>query len=251
MKDRTRLLRVMGRPCSVPGCGRKSSGARRLCDSHATHRKRHGHELQEGVRVGEITETKKFIRRWIRSRANGDRIWQGILADWQKCRDDALAEMRAVNQPGRVGRSWLMSAWRDIINVGSSADAEKIILTVMAVVWLREYQPRRFVDDTALLYQISRRFRTLSEHNVCTWENSSQGEPRRCYRTPAPRHAHALGGMLLARIGVHAIAIHNKWSTERAEAQARRQKTLSAIAESEDPQGVTPEDGLININKEN
>lgn len=233
MKDRTRLLRVIGRVCSVPGCGRKSSGARRLCDTHATHRKRHGHELQEGVRVGEIVSIKRWLRQWIRSRANGEKVWQGILADWQKCRDEALAGMRVMQEPGKVGFAWMRDALRDIVHVGGDVDPETVVLTVMAVVLLREDNPRRFKDDNALLFQISRRFRTLSEFNVSVWENSSKGEPRRCYRTPAPRHAKLLGETLMGALGVHAIAIHSKWSAEQAAKQKARRSTLAAISESE------------------
>lgn len=231
--DRTRLYRAVGRPCTVPGCGRKSDGARRLCAKHRTHRDRHGHELQSGVRTGELTPIKKWIRAWIRSRANGDKIWQGILADWQRCRDDALTGLREMQQPGRAGYSWMRDALRDIVEVGSDADPEAVFLTVMAVVLLHEQDPRRFKDHRALLFQVSRRFRSLSARNRKTWNKSHNGEPRFCYTTPSPRHAAVVGETLLHAIGAHAVAIHNRWATEIAQKQAARQATLEAINTNE------------------
>lgn len=232
MDSRERLHRHTGRPCKVRGCERRSTGPRRLCCAHAINRQRHGHELQTGVRVSEIASTKKWLRKWIRSRASGDKIWQGILDDWQLLRDKARAGLREMQMPGKAGYAWMYHALWDIVKVGGDADPEDVVLTVMAMTCLREDNPRRFVDDRSFRFQVSRRFRTLSEHNVSTWTNSHQGKPRRCYRTPSPRHANIIGDMLM-EVGVHGLAIHMKWATEMAEAQARRQATASAISQSE------------------
>jgi hypothetical protein len=198
--------------------------------------------LQVGVRSGELTETKKLLRRWISARPNGDKIWQGILSDWQRCHDDAAAGLRAMMVPGAVGYAWMRHALRDIDDVGNNVEPERVVLTVMAVVWLHQDNPRRFKDHRALLFQISRRFRTLYEGNVQTWSSSSNGQPRRCYNTPSPRIAQVIGETLMKAVGVHAAAIHNRWVTEFLARQDARRATALAISNGAEPLASNPED---------
>lgn len=219
-----------GRVCRVRGCGKIAHGAGVYCDKHWTARKRHGDAEQIGVLSGELTPIKAHLKKWIKSRKNADDIWRGVRDAWRQCREKALAEMRTIEGGTNVGIAWKMAALRDVIIVGGDADEDQIILTVMAVAYLRADNPKRFMSDRAVLFQIARRFRTLSDVNVGEFYNHKTGLMHRVYRTPAPRHAQLLGQMLMEAIGVHGLAIHNKEGTERAKVQAQRQAALTAIA---------------------
>jgi hypothetical protein len=217
--------------CRVGGCGRAAEGFGRLCNTHKTRERRHGHAEQSPVSAAELRPYAKHIKQWIAKRRNSDAIWTNLRTAYGALVKDAEGELRAADERHvRVRPRYL--AWRDIINVAGTADEDTAILTLIGFGYLTFDKPKRFRSDKAAFVQCARRFRALSDVHVAEFYSEKDRRSHRVYRDPSPAQALFLGQLLMSKMGVVGGAIHSKMIAAEAASKVALSTTLEAIAQS-------------------
>lgn len=208
--------------CSVSGCGRRTTGHSRYCNSHKTRSRRHGHPKQGAVTKAELKPYRKAVAEWMDV---GDR-WSKVLPVW-----DGLVRwahgVRAVRLSGKPMCRFTADMAAEVLHVAADVEAKDVVEVVAGMCLMEEGDRRRFRSDDAFRVQVARRFRGLTETNAgCYWDQA-EGRMKRVYRDPSPRVSVMLGQVLVERLGVVGVYVHR--ARERDD-EARR-VMVRALAE--------------------
>ena len=107
---------------------------------------------------GELTRAKTHVRRLIDCRSNAEAIWAKLITSLEQVKAEALAEVRQMDTS--VHFRWKLAAERDIVTTCQEAQAEDVILTMVALGYMASLDGRRFQTDTAWFMTAGRRFVT-------------------------------------------------------------------------------------------
>ena len=207
--------------CHAPGCTAETSRWGKLCSTHKSRQRRHGHPSQQGISKTELTPYLAIIRqRWAN---NPDSLlWSSLEARWlalvDHCRGVVAAYLngRAMNRNER-------QACAEVQKLADHVEARDVIETALALYLMHEQAPRRFVSDDAFRYQLSRRLRGLADVNAGTWFDQTTGKVKRVYRDLPAITTMVMGAMLAETFGVAGLLLARR---EEDDAERRRRETL-------------------------
>lgn len=182
---------------------------------------------QEAISVAELKPYVAWLEAWIARRKSGDTIRKHLRELWKAAVTWAEGETRA--HAGRLAKAYHRGTWRDILKVAGEVDADKIAMTCVAMVVMREQHPSRFKSDRAFWVQLARRFRTLTDHHVATYWDNAQGRQKRVYRNPGPRQGEYLGSTLGKTFGAVGLKIAETIHREQEEEKDRVKRALDAV----------------------
>lgn len=184
------------RNCKITGCGNAVAGYSTYCSSHAKTKARHGHPLQKPINRRDLKPFESRIDNWLDTRASSDA--RPILFDlWGKMHTDARTYRDRCGHGRPFQRNHLQAA-ETIIRVGREEQREKAIVRLLAMGYLRQFDPRRFHDAKAFGFQCARQVRSLTDSSVGIYWDSVAQRPKRVYRDVSPKTLRALAGMVYA-----------------------------------------------------
>lgn len=202
--------------CKIPGCKGQGSRYGRLCNSHKSRARRHGHPLQEGVTKQELKPYLEAVRRRFEARPENNAM-AGTKQRLYGLVDNSKVTVAAYYRGQPTHRNQLIAA-QEILKVSEAVPAEAVIETVLAMYLLADADSHRFRSDEAFLFQVSRRVRALTNMNVGTYYDPQSSQVKRVYRDLTPKSSRQLGLVLIETLGVAGLIIAN---LEREEQKAR------------------------------
>lgn len=220
-----------------PGGGRYAASFRTLCSAHGERDRRHGDPLQEAIRATELTPYIRTLRR--RQKLRPDALaWAALETRWgrlaQACRDTGT-----LYGTGEPMNKWEVEAAGEIVKVADQATAEAAWHVAVAMVMLREAEPRRFRSERAFRVQLGRRIRQLALSNRGSFWHPGEGRFKLTYRDPSPRAAALVGEMLAEVFGVAGIYLSRQEQVEVDAAAAERAAFYRALDDVA-PMGSAP-----------
>lgn len=227
----------------IPGCNRGPGGGayaasfRTLCSAHGERDRRHGDPLQEAIRATELAPYIRTLRR--RQKLRPDALaWTALENRWgrlaQTCRDTGKLFLS-----GEPMNRWEVEAAGEIVKVADQATAEAAWSVAVAMVMLREAEPRRFQSERAFRVQLGRRIRQLALSNRASFWHPGEGRFRMTYRDPSPRAAVLVGDMLAEVFGVAGMWLARQEQADTEAAAAERTAFYRALDDVA-PMGAAP-----------
>lgn len=129
----------------------------------------------------------------------------------------------ALRAAGRPGVSWRLSAAFEVTRLSRSVSPREVLVTVAAMMLMRETEGRRFVTDRSFKVQVVRRVRGLTDANATDYRDFVTGKSRRTYSELSPRASSVMGDWLLDALAVGGQFIARKELQDRqAKAKARQ-----------------------------
>ncbi|MBG1230895.1 hypothetical protein [Aestuariivirga litoralis] len=114
------------------------------------------------------------------------------------------------------------------IQVLSEAAADKVIYSLLAVAYLREDNPRRFINDRNYFISVARRFRSLGSSQFNTY-SKSEGERRQVLGDLKPEASFQLGQMLMTAFGPLGMRLCQQEQERLRGAADRKQAAITAL----------------------
>lgn len=185
----------MTRTCSVTGCGKPVTGYGKYCPNHAKTKARHGHPLQRGVLRHELKPFEKVVEKWLSERSSPDAL--PILLD--KVEGIAAEASIYCERPshGRPFQRHKLQASDTILRVHQENKAHEVVIRMLAMGYLRHFDPRRFQSDEAFHVQLARQFRTLTDTNAGIYWDHKEGRTKKVYRDVPARTLRVLANIIL------------------------------------------------------
>jgi hypothetical protein len=162
------------------------------------------------------------VRRLLGSRSNGEAVWAKLIAALDQVKSEALAEVRQMETS--VHFRWKLAAERDILTTCREAQAEDIILTMLALGYMVSADGCRFETDAAWFMSAGRRFRLLARSHYTASTSPTTGKRHWTPTDVAPKRLHHLGVRLLSMFAPPAFALRSE------EITAARQKKEARTA---------------------
>lgn len=227
----------------IPSCGRPPGGGTfaasftTLCDAHRERDRRHGDPLQEGIRAAHLAPFIRALRSRQKLRPDAlawaalERRWEGLV---QACR--ATVKLYEAGVPAN---RWQVEAAGEVVKIADQATAEAAWQVAVAMVMMREAEPRRFQSDRAFRVQLGRRTRQLALSSRATYWDPKRGRFKGVYRDLSPRAAVLVGDMLAE---VFCVAGLFFFQQDKAEAEAKAAEREGYYAALRD---VTPLGGAL------
>lgn len=206
----------------ISGCNRRPGGGtfaasfRTLCAAHGERDRRHGDPLQEAIRAPELAPYIRALRN--RQKLRPDALaWAALERRWE-CLVRACQDVGKLHASGEPGNRWQVEASAEIVKIAEQATAEAAWHIAVAMVMLREAEPRRFQTERSFRVQVGRRTRQLALSNRGSYWNPAQCRFKGVYRDPSPRAAVLVGDMLVEVFSVAGIYFSRQ---DQAEAEAK------------------------------
>lgn len=211
------------------GCQRKASGYSRLCNSHKTHDRRHGHPLQKGITKSDLRSYRTQVDTWIKQHPRDD-IWSRLRAQLSNLREEAEAHVRSYER-GKPAYGHRVFAYRSIVEICEEATEKEIIETALAMVLLREFDPFAFKSDQAFWVQMARRVRGLSSTAYGSYWDPDTQRTKTYYRYPSNKAQVALGRIVVEAFGLSGITIAKDIKNRKKSGKEIRRAVMEATTE--------------------
>lgn len=186
----------MNYTCSVAGCAKKAKRHGGPCSKHQINRRRHGHEKQVPVSAFELRRHARHVRKLIDCRPNREDIWTSLLAAHDMLLSQANAEVSVAKASKGIVHRPAYEAAQAIVTVCSEAQAEDVVIILVTLGYLQEFDPKRFVSDDAFRMTMALRFRRLASSSFYRTINPSTGAKLRPSHEFPPRTQLMLGRRL-------------------------------------------------------
>lgn len=211
----------MNRTCQVAGCSTPAaSGFSPYCSAHRANFRRHGEADQKAVTKSHVKPYLELVKARVAKNPHSP-AWTTLQARWRALVDHA-EHISAQYERGRPGSRIERLAAQEIIKLAKDVEARAVVEMTMAMVMMRELNPRCFRSDRAFWVQLGRRVRGLADLNYGERYVHATGKVRRCYRELSPRAGTVLGRWLAETLGVGGLhlarleqADHEKQLAER------------------------------------
>jgi hypothetical protein len=131
---------------------------------------------------------------------------------------------------GRPGSRIERLAAQEIIKLGKTLEARAVVEMTMAMVMMREMNPRYFQSDRAFWVQLGRRVRGLTDLNYGERYVHATGKVRRCYRELSPKAGTVLGRWLAETLGVGGLHLARLEQADQKKQLAERRDLHDALS---------------------
>lgn len=203
--------------CCVTGCRREAARHSSACLTHIINRRRWGHYTQPPLKKGEVTQSRKHVRKLLVSRPNAGSLWEKLRVALVTMKDDTRATRReAENGKTFVGLPYHVAGLLQTIFEETSE--EDIILTAVGIGYLSAHDPRRFKTDDAFFASMGRRMLMLARSRYEGHISKVNGTRHWVFRETKPKHALEVGRMFARTFGAFGMKLHE---IEGAEAKAK------------------------------
>lgn len=219
----------MTRYCQVPGCG--LSAATRFathCRSHRANLRRHGEVDQQAITKTHIKPYLKLTQSRIAKNAHSP-AWTTLDARWRALVDHAQRVIAKYESGQPCSRFEKLAAY-EIAKLGENVDTRTVVEMTIAMVMLRELEPRCFRSDRAFWLQLSRRVRGLTDLNFGERYVHATGKVKRCYRELSPRAGIILGKWLAEALGIGGLHLARIEKEDAERRDASRRELANALS---------------------
>lgn len=161
---------------------------------------------------------------WINAKNHAETIWKQLEARW----DEVVKWSEVTDRQWKAGRAMPRpnrEAAQEVLKLSQKVEPRAVIETVVAMGYMFQDNPRRFIDDHAFRIQLVRRTRGLTDVNAGSWYDHDTGKVKRVYRELRPKSSKVLGKVLIEALGVVGLMIHQKVM----EAETRSRETKRAL----------------------
>jgi hypothetical protein len=214
--------------CSVPGCGKPTSGYSKHCSHHRQSLRRHGAETQDGVTVHEL---RPFIKRVAARYAKNpsSEAWVILRHRWETLAAQARSTLDKYLAGTPASRTTIEAA-DQIRAVADNVSPDEVVHTALALYLMQDEQPRRFRTDRGFSFQLVRRIRGLTAINAGAYWDQKANRPKRVYRDLPPRVVETLAGWLTEAFGAAGVMLARR-EQQDAEKQRDEGKRLASALE--------------------
>lgn len=193
----------MSKSCRVSGCNNPvRSGLSTMCESHRQRWRRHGDPLQETISQKDIRPNVRLVERLIKRDTSG-KIEAGLRQINTLLELSAQEVVSEYYHQGRpMNKTWVKANY-EILKVIKGSNAIQIGITIAAVFLLQRDDPRRFVSDRGMIFQLVRKFRSLSDLNIGSYYNHETGKVTKVYKD--------LSAKVIEYMGKRIIEYYKSW----------------------------------------
>lgn len=222
----------MSRTCRFPGCwSPAASSFAAYCTSHRTSFRRHGAPDQRAITKTILKPYLKSVR--ARIAKNPDNVaWVTLDNRWRALADHARAIVSDYHK-GRAGSRFERAAAFEVLKLSDDIAPRVVVEVTVAMVMMRELEPRQFRSDRAFWMQVARRVRGITDLNFGERWDNARGRVRRCYRDLTPRASVILGHWLVETLGVggqHLARLQQAEWEQKAKERQELHEALSNLA---------------------
>lgn len=219
----------MNRLCGVRNCS--SPTASRFagyCHLHQANQRRHGHVDQRAVSKAQTKRYIATVRARIAKNAHNP-AWTTLDERWRALVERANEIVARFERGAPCSRFEKIAAY-EVVKLGGDVPPRAVVEMTLAMVLMRELEPRSFVSDGAFWVQVARRVRGLTDLNYGERYIHSTGKVRRCYRELSPRAAIMLGRWLAETLGIGGLHIARLERADSEKAISERRSLHDALS---------------------
>lgn len=219
----------MTRYCQVLGCG--LSAATRFathCRSHRANLRRHGEANQRAITKTHVKPYLKLAQARIAKNAHSS-AWTTLDARWRALADHAQRIVANYESGQPCSRFEKLAAY-EVAKLAENVDARAVVEMTVAMVLMRELDPRCFQSDRAFWLQLSRRVRGLTDMNFGERYVHATGKVKRCYRELTPRAGIILGRWLAETLGIGGLHLARLETEDAKKRDASRRELCDALS---------------------
>ena len=219
----------MNRTCQVVGCGAPAtSGYSHYCSAHRANFRRHGEADQKAVTKTQVKPYLELVKARVAKNPHSP-AWATLEARWRTLVDHAK-NIIAASERGRPGSRVERLAAQEILKLGNAVEAHTIVKMTLAMVMMREMNPRCFRSDRAFWVQMGRRVRGVADLNYGERYVHAAGKVRRCYRELSPRAGTMLGRWLAETLGIGGVHLARLEQADHEKRLAERRDLHDALS---------------------
>lgn len=122
-------------------------------------------------------------------------------------------------------------AAEEIVKIADHVEATAVADTALAMMMMYDLDQRRFQSDEALLFQISRRVRGLTDLNCGTWFDHRTGRTKRAYRDLPPKATRVVGTWLVETFGAAGLVLARHEKRLATKEMEEKRKLNAALEE--------------------
>lgn len=221
--------------CRVDGCLKTATKFSQLCERHRNVARVHGDPLQRGITKADLKPYLKVIRDYLHKRS-GPRTEAIIAKDWGRVLSSSRAYLERAKR-GEPHNVHLRNAALVVVDVDGEQQPTEIAVTLMALGYFYNDQPRRWASDQGFQFQAVRMFRKLAKHQAdYSWTRTGQmirSSAKRC-----PQGTTRALWQCIADTGFHGYGIHIQRQLEK-ERRMRQKDHIADLREILGTQAVT------------
>ncbi|MGD9803445.1 MAG: hypothetical protein AB7E81_17710 [Hyphomicrobiaceae bacterium] len=216
--------------CRASGCGRTTATRfSRYCSAHKSRQRRHGDHAQAGITAADL---KPYVAR-VRCRMEKNQhnpAWDALDARWRAIVEHAEGVI-ALQLAGRPGSRDERTAAREVSKLGENIPARAVVQTVLAVVMMWEFEPRRFRSDRSFKTQLVRRVRALTDMNYGERYHHPSATVKRYYKDVSPRATAILGQWLVEALGGAGLHVARLERADLEQVESEKRALHKALSE--------------------
>lgn len=213
-------------PCSIHGCRGRIKTRSDLCTKHLLVKRRHGHPLQQPLTKWELDRLTRHVRSLLDARPNRQDVWQSLVAIHDDMKREYQGQLQVFRQALAPRDLAAQEIAETVVDVCREAGAETVVLTMVSIAYLQQFDPRRFRTDDTVAMAMALRFRKLSRANYDAFVNPVTGNRHIVAKDFRPSTQLRLGKMLCARFAAIGWRLCEQ---EQEEIRVRSNKVSTAL----------------------
>jgi hypothetical protein len=198
--------------CTVSGCCKPAASSwGKLCNSHKSRNRRHGHPLQLSIKKADLKAYFPIVDEIVERNALSP-LWEIAKKRWDGLIDSCLQLVKR-RENGQATNSRHVQAAECLVAISEAVPFDDILRTVIAMYLLRDQHPNMFRSDDAFSFQLVRRVRGLSEVSQGTYYDPKSGRVKRVYKDMPPEATDWMAYKLedvLGPIGIRFAGYHRE-----------------------------------------
>ena len=219
----------MNRTCRVPGCSTPAaSGISPYCSAHRANLRRHGATDQKAITKTHVKPYLTLVKNRIKKNPHSS-AWSTLEARWRALVDGAETIVTEYERGRASPRAQRIAAY-EVTKLAKTVEPRAVVEMTMAMVMMRELNPRLFRSDRAFWVQLSRRVRGLTDLNFGERYVHATGKVKRCYRELSPKAGLVLGRWLAEALGVGGLHLARLEQADREREVAQRRDLYRALS---------------------
>ena len=219
----------MNQTCRAPGCGTPAaSGFSPYCSAHRANLRRHGATDQKAITKTHVKPYLTLVKTRISKNPHSP-AWTNLEARWRALVDAAEGIVAEYERGRPQPRPQRIAAY-EVMKLGNTAEPRAVVEMAMAMVLMRELNPRLFRSDRAFWVQLCRRVRGLTDLNFGERYVHATGKVKRCYRDLSPQAGIILGRWLAETLGVGGLHLARLEQADHERQIAERRELHDALS---------------------
>lgn len=204
----------MKRTCKVPGCQSPVRSSRAtMCERHRARWRRHGDPMQETISQKELRPYVKRVERLIQRNTTG-KIESGLHQIKTLLEMSSQEVISDFYERGRAMNKQWVKANQEILKVLKDSDPIRIGVTLAAMYLLQKEDPHRFASDRGFVFELVRKYRSLTDRNIGSYYNGETGRVTRVYKDLPSKVVEYMGTKIIEYYKTWTALVITKCETE-------------------------------------